>query len=81
MGEFGGEKWVYVVHFGGKRNKCRGTTLFVAITAGPLDVSRVFVSSGVPERASENRGCPGLSGWMKAQIQAKTRNRGRGWAE
>jgi hypothetical protein len=49
----------------------------VANTAGPLDVSRIFVSSGVPERASESRGCPGLAGW-KAQIRTKTRNRGRG---
>jgi hypothetical protein len=31
----------------------------VADTAGPLDVSRNFVSSGVPERASESRGCLG----------------------
>jgi hypothetical protein len=29
-----------------------GTSLSVADTAGPLDVSRVFVSSGLPERAS-----------------------------
>jgi hypothetical protein len=41
----------------------------VADTAGPLDVSRVFVSSGVPERASESRGWPGLAGWMKAQFR------------
>jgi hypothetical protein len=74
-------KWVYVAHFGGKRNKWRGTTLSVADTAGPLNVTRVFVSSGVPERASESRRWFGLSGWMKAQIQAKTRNWGHGWAE
>jgi hypothetical protein len=46
----------------------------VADTVGPLDVLRVFVSSGVPERASESRGWPGLAEWMKAQIQTKTRN-------
>jgi hypothetical protein len=74
-------KWVYAAHFGGKRNKWRGTILSVADTGGPLDVSCVFVSSGVPERASESRGWPGLSERMKAQIRAKTRNRGRGWAE
>jgi hypothetical protein len=39
-----------------------GTTLSVADTAGPLDVSRVFVSSGVLDRASESRGWPRLSG-------------------
>jgi hypothetical protein len=74
-------KWVYMAHFGEKRNKWRGTTLPMADTAGPLDVSRVLVSSGVLERASESRGWHGLSGWMKAQIRAKTRNRGRDWAE
>jgi hypothetical protein len=58
-----------------------GNYLSLTDTAGPLAVSRVFVSSGVPERASESRGRPGLAGWMKAQIRAKTRNRGRGWAE
>jgi hypothetical protein len=41
---------------------------------------RVFLLSGVPERAPEGRGWPGLAGWMKAQIRAKTRNRGRDWA-
>jgi hypothetical protein len=39
-----------------------GNTLSVADTAGPLDVSRVFVSSGVSERASESRGWSGLAG-------------------
>jgi hypothetical protein len=38
-------KWVYAAHFGGKQNKWRGTTLSVADTMGPLNVSRVFVSS------------------------------------
>jgi hypothetical protein len=70
-------KWVYAAHFGGKQKKWRGTTLPVADTAGPLDVSHVFVLSEVPERASGSRGWPGLSGWMKDQIRAKTRNRGR----
>jgi hypothetical protein len=45
-----------------------------------LAVFRVFVSFGVPERAPGGRGWPGLAGWMKAQIRAKTRNRGRDWA-
>jgi hypothetical protein len=45
-----------------------------------LAVSRAFLSSGVPERAPEGRGWPGLAGWMKTQIRAKTRNRGRDWA-
>jgi hypothetical protein len=49
-------KWVYAAHFGGKRNKSRGTTLYVADTTGPLDVSHVFVSSRVSERASESWG-------------------------
>jgi hypothetical protein len=74
-------KWVYATHFGGKRNKWRGTTLSVVNTAGPLDVLRVFDSSGVPKRASESRGWPGLSGWMKARFRVKTRNWGHGWAE
>jgi hypothetical protein len=43
-------------------------------------VSHAFLSSGVPERAPEGRGWPGLIGWMKAQIRAKSRNRGRDWA-
>jgi hypothetical protein len=41
-----------------------------------LAVSRVFVSSGVPERAPGGRGWPGLAGWINAQIRTKTRNRG-----
>jgi hypothetical protein len=45
-----------------------------------LAVSRAFLSSGVPERAPEGRGWPELAGWMKSQIRAKTRNRGRDWA-
>jgi hypothetical protein len=43
--------------------------------------SRMFLSSGVPERAPEDRGWPGLAGWMKAQIRAKTRIRGRDWTD
>jgi hypothetical protein len=46
-----------------------------------LAFSRAFLSSGVPEHAPEGRGWPGLAGWMKAQIQAKTRIRGRDWAD
>jgi hypothetical protein len=42
-----------------------------------LAVSRAFLSSGVPGRAPEGRGWPGLAGWMKAQIRAKTRIGGR----
>jgi hypothetical protein len=45
-----------------------------------LGVSRAFVSSGVPERTPGGRGWRGLAGWMKAQIRAKTRNRGCDWA-
>jgi hypothetical protein len=77
--------------FGGKMGICsafwRETKLMVGNypsvtdTMGRLDISRVFVSSGVPERASKSRGCPGLAGWMKAQIQAKTRNRRHDWTE
>jgi hypothetical protein len=48
---------------------------------GPARRFTLFVSFGVPERASESRGWSGLAGWMKAQIRAKTRNRRRGWAE
>jgi hypothetical protein len=40
-----------------------------------LAVSHTFLSSGVPERAPEGQGWPGLAGWMKAQI------RGRDWAD
>jgi hypothetical protein len=46
-----------------------------------LAFSRAFLSSGVPECALEGRGWPGLAGWMKAQIRAKTRIRGRDWAD
>jgi hypothetical protein len=46
-----------------------------------LAVSHAFLSSGVPERAPGGRGWPGLAGWMKAQIWAKTRIRGRDWAD
>jgi hypothetical protein len=45
-----------------------------------LTASRAFVSSGIPEHAPGGRGWSGLAGWMKAQIRAKTRNRGRDWA-
>jgi hypothetical protein len=45
-----------------------------------LAILRAFLSSGVPERAPGGRGWLGLAGWMKTQIQAKTRNRGRDWA-
>jgi hypothetical protein len=46
-----------------------------------LAFSRAFLSSEVPERAPEGRGWPGLAGWMKAQIRAKTRIRGRDWTD
>jgi hypothetical protein len=42
-----------------------------------LAISCAFLSSGVPERAPEGRGWPGLAGWMKAQIRAKTTIQGR----
>jgi hypothetical protein len=48
----------------------------VAETVGPLDVSRVFVLSRVPERASESWGWPELSGWMKAQIRGENKEPG-----
>jgi hypothetical protein len=64
-----------------KRNKMEGTSLSTADTTGPLDVSRAFISSGLPERASGGRGWPGLFGWIKGLFWGKTRNRGRGWAE
>jgi hypothetical protein len=46
--------------------------------SGPVPA---FLSSGVPERASGDRGWPGLAGWIKAQIQGETKNQGRDWAE
>jgi hypothetical protein len=46
--------------------------------SGPVPA---FLSSGVPERTPGGLGWPGLSGWMKAQIRGKMRNRGRGKAE
>jgi hypothetical protein len=46
-----------------------------------LAFSRAFLLSGVPERAPKGRGRPGLAGWMKAQIRAKTRIQGRDWAD
>jgi hypothetical protein len=45
-----------------------------------LDDSRAFVSSIIPEGAPRGRVWHGLAGWMKSQIQAKTRIRGRDWA-
>ena len=84
MGENGGSsseirrgKWFYAAHFGGKTKLMEGTTCSVSDNAGPLDVSRAFVSSGVPNRASGTRGWHGLSGRMKGLIRTKTRNRGR----
>jgi hypothetical protein len=77
-GEIQQGKWIYAAHFEGKRNKWQGTTLSVADTTSPLDVSRIFVSSGVPERASESRGWPGLFEWINTQIRTKTRNRRHG---
>jgi hypothetical protein len=57
-----------------------GTTGCVTENMGPLDVSRIFVSSGVPGRALGTRGWPGLFGRMKGLIRMKSRSRGRGWA-
>jgi hypothetical protein len=53
-----------------------GTTLSVADTAGPLDVSHVFVLSGVPDRASKSRGWPGLSGWIKGLFRGENEEPG-----
>ncbi len=72
MGENGGSsseirrgKWFYAAYFGGKTKLMEGTTSSVADNTDLVDVSRAFVSSGVPDRASGSRGWPGLSGWMK----------------
>jgi hypothetical protein len=70
VGDFGGENGYMPRILEGNGINGGGTTLSLADTAGPLAVSRVLVSSGVPERASESRGWPGLAGWMKAQIRA-----------
>jgi hypothetical protein len=51
--------------------------LSVIDTAGPLDVPRVVVLPGVPERASGGRGWLG-SGWIKGLFRGKTRNQRRG---
>jgi hypothetical protein len=45
-----------------------------------LAVLRAFLSFGVPERALGGWGWHELTGWMKTQIRAKMRIRGRGWA-
>jgi hypothetical protein len=71
--------------FGGRyasklEGKSTGFSFHVADYAGPHDVSRQILSSGVPERAPGDRGWCGLVGWMKGQIRMKTRNRGRDWA-
>jgi hypothetical protein len=80
VGDFGGENgYMRRILEGNEING--GNYHSIADTAGPLDVSRIFVSSGVPERASKSQGWPGLAEWMKAQFQTKTRNRGRSWAE
>jgi hypothetical protein len=80
VGDFGGENG-YMRRILEETKLMAGNYPSVADIAGPLDVSRVFVSFGVPERASKSRGWPGLAGWMKAQIWMKTRNQGRSWAE
>jgi hypothetical protein len=49
-----------------------GVRLFSRRQSEPIPV---FLSPGVPERTPEGRGWPGLAGWMKAQLRAKTRNR------
>jgi hypothetical protein len=53
-------EWGYAAQFGGKMKQMEGTSLSVADTTGLLDVSRAFVSSGLPEHDSANRGWPGL---------------------
>jgi hypothetical protein len=62
---------------GDLRPDCR-VCVFSRQQSGPVSA---FLSSGVPERAPGDRGWPGLTGWIKAQIPGKTRNRGRDWAE
>ena len=67
-------EWGYASKLEGKST---GFGFPVADYAGPHDVSRQNLSSGVPERAPGGRGWRGLAGWMKGQIWTKTRNRGR----
>jgi hypothetical protein len=55
-----------------------GTTSCVTDNAGPLDFSRDFVSSGVPDRASGTRGWHVLFERMKGLIREKTRSWERG---
>jgi hypothetical protein len=61
VGDFGGENgYMWRILEGNEING--GNYPSVIDTVGLLDVSRVFVSSGVPECALERRGCPGLAG-------------------
>jgi hypothetical protein len=61
-----------------------GTTLSVTDTAGPLDVSRVFVLSGVPDQVSGSRdglgspdGSKAYCGKMRSRGAAAPNNAGR----
>jgi hypothetical protein len=80
MGDFGGEN-------GYMRRILEGNKLMMGNYPssrqhrGPARRFAHFCFVRSPEHASESRGWPGLAGWMKAQIRAKTRNRGRDWAE
>jgi hypothetical protein len=67
-------EWGYASKLEGKSP---GFGFPVADYAGPHDVSRQNLSSGLPERAPGDRGWRGKSGWMKTQIRVK---RGTGGA-
>jgi hypothetical protein len=54
------------------RPNCR-VYVFSRRQSGPVPA---FLSSGVSERATGDRGWPGLAGWIKAQIRGETRNQG-----
>jgi hypothetical protein len=58
-----------------ENKKMEGTSPSATDIAGPLDVSRVFVSSGVPDRASGGLGWSGLSRWIKDLFHGKMRKR------
>jgi hypothetical protein len=58
-----------------------GTILSVAYTAGLFDVSRAFVSSELPERASADQDGMDSPDGLRAFFREKTKNRGRGWAK
>jgi hypothetical protein len=77
IGEGWCRRWQRREGEGDLRPDCR-ICVFSRRQSGPVPA---FLSSGVPERAPRDRGWSGLAGWIKAKIRAKTRNRGRDWAE